>query len=135
MDHLVEVILSLDLVSAEFYQGIYSFCPELLLEGDDRYIFGLFAKLLRVLEKSGWLTKDVAKASVEEFSSYVVEVRVRHQDSDRNAAEIVNVVAYLLANYSFSCRHNLVRVLKLCSFVAMCLPLKLPVVDIDTSEK
>ena len=59
MDRLVEVILSLLLVSAEFYQGIYSFCPELLLEGVDRYIFGLYAKLLRVLEKSGWLTKDV----------------------------------------------------------------------------
>ena len=71
---------------------------------------------------------------MEEFTSYVVEVRVRHQDSDRNAAEIVNVVAYLLADYSFLCRHNLVRVLKLCSLVAMRLPSKLPVVDIDTSD-
>ena len=134
MDRLVEVILSLHLVSAEFYQGIYCFCPELLLEGDDRYIFGLYAKLLRVLKKSGWLTTDVAKASLEEFTSYVVEVRVRHRDSDRSAAEIVDIVAYLLADYSFLCRHNLVRVLKLRRLVAMRLPLKLPVVDIDTSD-
>ena len=134
MDRLVEVILSLHLVSAEFYQGIYCFCPELLLEGDDRYILGLYAKLLRVLEKSGWLTTDVAKASLVEFTSYVVEVRVRHRDSDRSAAEIVDIVPYILADYSFCCRHNLVRVLELCSLVAMRLPLKLPVVDIDTSD-
>ena len=77
---------------------------------------------------------DVAKASVEEFTSYVVEGRVRHQDSDPNAEQIVNVVAYLLADYSFLCRHNLVPVLKLCSLVAMRLLFKLPVVDIDTSD-
>ena len=104
------------------------------MEGDDRYIFDLFAELLRVLKKSGWLTTDVAKASLAEFTSCVVEVRVRHRDSDRSAAKIVDIVAYLLADYSFLCRHNLVRVLKLCSLVAMRLPLKLPVVDIDTSD-
>ena len=134
MDRLVEVILSLHLVSAEFYQGIYCFCPKLLLEGDDRYIFGLYAKLLRVLEKSGWLITNVAKASLEEFTSYVVEVRLRHRDSDRITAEIVDIVIYLLADYGFLCRHNFVRVLKLCSLVAMRLPLKLPVVDIDFSD-
>ena len=28
IDHLVDFILSLHLVSADFYQGVYSFCPE-----------------------------------------------------------------------------------------------------------
>ena len=63
-----------------------------------------------------------------------MEVRVRHRDSDQSAAEIVDIVAYLLADYSFLCRHNLVRVLKLFSLVAMRLPMKLPVVDIDTLD-
>ena len=49
LDRLVDVILSLNLVSSEVMQGLYSFCPEILLEGDDQHIFCLFGKLLTVL--------------------------------------------------------------------------------------
>ena len=78
MDHLVDAILSLHLVTGNFYQGIYCFCPEMVLEGDDRYIFGLFDKLVRVLEKVGCLSRDAVNASVDEFAAFVVDVRFRH---------------------------------------------------------
>ena len=37
LGRLVETILSLSLVSADVTQGLLSFCPEILLEGDDQY--------------------------------------------------------------------------------------------------
>ena len=36
---LIDGILGLTLERADFLQGVYAFCPELLLEGDDRYVF------------------------------------------------------------------------------------------------
>ena len=53
MDRLVDVLLENNLVSSDFLQGAYCFCPELLLEGDDRYVFQLFSRLVQVLERSG----------------------------------------------------------------------------------
>ena len=53
LDHLVDIILSLYLVSSNVMQGLYSFCPEILFEGDDHHVFQLFRKLLSVLKKSG----------------------------------------------------------------------------------
>ena len=47
LDGLVDVILSLNWVSSEVTQGLYSFCPEILLEGDDQHIL-----LLTVLTRS-----------------------------------------------------------------------------------
>ena len=75
MDRLVDVLLESSLISSDFLQGVYAFCPELLLEGDDRYIFRLFSKLLRVLERSGALSSEEAKSGSEEFVTFVVDAR------------------------------------------------------------
>ena len=58
VDRLVNIILSLHVLSVDFYQGVYAFCPMLLLEGDNQDNFGLFSKLLRVLKKSDLLSGD-----------------------------------------------------------------------------
>ena len=134
MDHLVDAILSLHLVTGNFYQGIYCFCPEMLLEGDDRYIFGLFGKLVRVLQKVGWLSRDAVNASVDEFDAFVAEARFRHGESGRAASAINDVVAYLLSDYGFLFRHNLVRVLQLRNLVVLKNPMRLPSIDIDRSD-
>ena len=78
-DCLTDAILGLTLVRADFLQDVYSFCPELLLDVDDRCVFQLFAKLLRVLERSGSLSFEESKASSEEFTTFVVDARRRHQ--------------------------------------------------------
>ena len=134
MNHLVDAILSLHLVTGNFYQSIYCFCPEMLHEGDDRYIFGLFGKLLRVLEKVGCLSRDAVNASIDEFAAFVVEARFRHEESERSASAINDVVTYLLSDYGFLSRHNLVRVLQLCSLVVLKNPMRLPSIDIDLSD-
>ena len=134
IDYLVDAILSLHLVIGNFSQGIYCFCPEMLLEGDDRYIFGLFGKLVRVLEKVGCLSRVAVNASIDEFAAFVVEARFRHEESERSASAISDVVTYLLSDYGFLSRHNLVRVLQLCSVVVLKDPVRLLLIDIDLSD-
>ena len=53
IDYLVYKVLSHPVFSLKFMQGLYCFCPELLLESDDHHVFSLFNKLLCVLERSG----------------------------------------------------------------------------------
>ena len=92
VDHLVNVLLAQHAVSADFSSGIYCFCPELLLEGDDQRVFQLFCRVVRVLEKSGSLTPSVAWSSVEEFTTFVVDIRRRHVESGMSAENISDVV-------------------------------------------
>ena len=124
MDRLVDVLLESNLVSSDFLQGAYSFCPELLLEGDDRYIFRLFSKLVRVLERSGALSSEEAKSGSEEFVTFVVDARRRHADAERSAESIADVMSYFLTDYSFLARKDLCRILKLC-----CLVMRSPAID------
>ena len=42
VDRFVELVLALQAASSEFMSGLYCFCPELLLEGDDKHVFDLF---------------------------------------------------------------------------------------------
>ena len=117
MDRLVDVILECYVVASDFLQGVYSFCPELLLEGDDRYIFRLFGKLVQVLERSGALSHDDARTGTEEFVTFVVDVLSRHMDSGNGAESIADVVRDLLVDYSFLARRSLCRILRLCCLV------------------
>ena len=46
LDQFVEKIHKTVYCSSSISQGLYSFCPELLFEGDDVIVFDLFAKLV-----------------------------------------------------------------------------------------
>ena len=117
MDRLVDVLLENNLVSSDFLQGAYCFCPELLLEGYDRYIFQMFSKLVQVLERSGALSCEEAKSGTEEFMTFVVDARLCHDGSESSAENISDVVTYLLSDYSLLSRKNLCRIFKLCYLV------------------
>ena len=88
VDHLVETILSQHVISSDFVQGLYCFCPELLLEVDECFIFQLFSRLLRVLERSAFWAESEARASVDEFTTFVVDARVCHHESGENAEKL-----------------------------------------------
>ena len=109
-DHFVEVILSRHVVASDFAQGVYCFCPELLWEEDGMHVFLLFKNLVRVFGKNGSLSSTVSKAAVDEFMSYVVDVRARRSSSDGKAEDIVNIVTYLLADHIFMSRRHLCHV-------------------------
>ena len=134
VDRLVDVILSQHVVSSDFLQGLYCFCPELLLEGDDRHVFRLFSRLVRVLERCGCLPGGDAQASREEFTTLIVDARTRHRESERSAEQIEDVITYLLSDYSFMSRRSLVRVLKVCCLVIDRPQKKIPNIDIDLKD-
>ena len=107
---LVDGILSSRAASSVLVQEQYSFCPELSLEGDDQNVFSVFNKLLRVLEWSGVVTSTESNVAVEEFLTFVVDIRAPHGSSGRSASDIGDLVAYLLADFGFLARQNLYRV-------------------------
>ena len=134
VDRLVDVILGQQVVSSDFLQGLYCFCPELLLEGDDRHVFQLFSRLVRVLERCGCLSGSDARASLEEFTTFVVDARTRHRESEKSAEQIEDVIAYLLSDYSFMSRRRLVRVFKVCCLVIDRPQKKMPEIEIDLKD-
>ena len=130
MDRLVDAILAQQPVTGEFSRGLYAFCPELLLEGDDRRMLELFQKLVRVLELSGCVTALESRTAVEEYSTFVVDARRRHLSGGCSAEEIPDVKQYLFSDYSFLSRKALCRVFKLCCLVVLKPRSDFPSVDI-----
>ena len=119
MDRLVDATLAQQPVTGEFSRGLYAFCLELLLEGDDRHMLELFRKLVRVLESSGYVSALESRTAVEEYSTFVAEARERHASADCSAEDIPDIVQYLLSVYSFLSRRALCRVFKLCCLVVL----------------
>ena len=131
MNRLVDAILAQQPVTGEFSCGLYAFCPELLLEGDDRHMLELFPKLVPVLESSGCVSAVESRTAVEEYSTFVVEARKRHASGGSSAEYISDIVQYLLSDYSFLSRKALCRVFKLCCLVVLKPRGDFPAVDIS----
>ena len=104
MDRLVAAILAQQPVTGEFSCGLYAFCPELLLEGDNYRMLELFRKLVRVLESSGCVTALESRTAVEEYSTFVVVARKRHLSGGCSAEDISDNMQYLLSDYRFLSR-------------------------------
>ena len=45
IDRLVSLVLASTAVTSGVSRGLYAFCPEIMLEGDDHHIFELFGSL------------------------------------------------------------------------------------------
>ena len=88
IDRFVDVILTQCCASSHFTRYVYCFCPELLLEGGDEYIFGLFNDLVALLGRCKVVSDVESGAATEKFLSFVVDVRARHSSSSQNAEEI-----------------------------------------------
>ena len=134
IDRFVDVILAQYPISTDFLRYAYCFCPELLLEGGDEYIFGLFNGLVALLRRCKVVSDTEASSATEEFLSFVVDVRARHNSSSRSAEDIVDVVSFLLSDYAFLARKNLCRTFKLCCLVIVRPQQNFPAVDIELSN-
>ena len=134
IDRLIVMLLkTTSATSSAVSKGLYSFCPEMKLEGDDTTTFALFAGLCKVLETCGVIPSDVSRAAVEEYTSYVVERRKSHLSSGQAASGNADVVRHLLLDFWFQARHRVLRVCKLCcQFVGMP-AIKYPAVTFDHS--
>ena len=134
IDRLIVMLLKNSSATSAISEGLYSFCPELMLEGDDTTAFALFAGLCKVLEACGVISSDVSKAAVEEYTSYEVERRKTHLSSGQSASSVTDVVRHLLLDFGFQARHRVLRVFKLCCLFAGMPAVKYPVVTFDLSS-
>ena len=100
-------------VTSGVSRGLYSFYMETLLEGDSSNVFGIIADLCKISVDCGLLPLDASKAAVDEFCSFVVERGRQHVSSDRAASSILDVLAFLLGDFSFQARRHVLRVFKL----------------------
>ena len=116
---------------ADFMCGMYCFCPELLLKGDDRPVFDIFCKFVRILEHCGAVSFLEASSAVEKFLTYVVDARSRHVSGNKSAEKICDIMSHLLSDYSFLARKTLCQVFKLCCLVAIKPCKSFPVEEID----
>ena len=73
IDHLVFVLLESVTVTSGVAQGLYSFCPDIMLRGDDQDVFELFSYLCQLFDSCNVLCPDEVKAAKEDFRSYVIE--------------------------------------------------------------
>ena len=133
VDRLIVFLVENSCGKSVIAKRFYSICPELLLEGDNSTAFELFTELGCNLVGCAVLTSDEAKASVEEYTSYVVETRRYHKRSGQAASGNAYVIQYLLRDFSFQARHRLLRVFKLCCLVIGMPREKYHVVSLDLS--
>ena len=113
IDRFVFLILDNVTVTSGISCGLYSFRPEIMLEGDDQHVFELFSSLCELFATCNVLSSDELKAASAEYKSYDVE-RQRHPENATYAAsEIHDVVQFLLRDFGFQSR--LVRLYCGCS--------------------
>ena len=134
LDSLVEHLLSLVYATSSVSRGLYCFCPELLLEGDDLSVLDLFSRLLRVFQDSGYLTAEESIGAREEFATFVVDIRLSHKSSESRAEDIADIVTYLSKSYILLQRRNLLRVFQLSCLVVFMPVADMPGVDLDFSD-
>ena len=133
VDRLISILLESTYARSFIAKGMCSFCPELMLEGDDVAVFSLFADLCRILVSCGSLSVDESSAALEEHTSFIVEKRGYHSSSGQSAGDIVDVVPYLLRDVGFLSRPHLLRVFKLCCLVSGVSASRYPAVSLALS--
>ena len=113
IDRFVFLILDNVTVTSGISRGLYSFCPEIMLEGDDQHVFGLFNSLCELFLTCNVLSPDELKAASAEYRSYVEERRRHHEKSTYAASEIQDVVQFLLRDFGFQFRTHILRLSKI----------------------
>ena len=73
---------------------------------------------MRLLERCKVVTGVEAKCAIEKLSTFVVDIRARHVSDDQSAEGITDIIANLLADYSFWPERSF-DVFKLCCMVVV----------------
>ena len=131
IDRLVSLILTSTAVTSGVSRGLYAFCPEIMLGGDDHHIFELFGSLCDLFRSCHVMSSDGLNAAVAEFKSSVIEKRRHYEDATCAASEIPDVVQFLLRDFAFQSRTHVFRLFKVCCLVVGVPKSNLPAVTID----
>ena len=131
IDRFVSLILTSTAVTSGVSRGLYAFCPEIMLGGDDHQIFELFGSLCDLFKSCHVMSSDGLNAAAAEFKSYVIEKRRHYEDATCAASDISDVVQFLLRDFAFQSRTHVFRLFKICCLVVGVPKSSLPAVTID----
>ena len=67
----MNVLFAQHVLSADFFTEFTASVSNSYSEGDDQRVFQLFSQLVRLLEKSGSNSSNIAQSSMEEFTTFV----------------------------------------------------------------
>ena len=109
-DHFVSCILSSVSARSPIGRGLSSFCPEILIGGDEHSATSLFVELVNALGRLKWLKSTEKEASKSEFQSFVRDQRELEYGSGVRRPEIGNILTTYLSQLSFRSRRNLFKV-------------------------
>ena len=96
--------------TSDLGRSLSCFCPDILLQGDDLWIFDAFGKLVGCLRKAGRLSDVQAIDAQNEFKSFVVAVRAKHKRVDPGT--IQDVFKFILGCDAINSRGALRNVVK-----------------------
>ena len=131
IDRLVSLVLASTAVTSGVSRGLYAFCPEIMLEGDDHHIFELFGSLCDLFRTCHVMSSYGLNAAAAEVKSYAIEKRRHYEDATCAASEIPDVVQFLLRDFAFQSRTHVFRLFKICCLVVGVPKSSLPAVTID----
>ena len=109
IDRFVSLILASTTVTSVVSRGLCSFCPEIMLEGDDHHVFELFGSPCDLFKVCHVLPSDSLNAAAAEFKSYLIEKRRHHEVAICAASEILDVVQFLLRDFAFQSQTHVFR--------------------------
>ena len=112
LEAFTNTVLSTVAARSKLGQYVSSFCPEIIIKGDDHSAFFLFGELLDGLIACGWKKGSTVEACKAEFQSFVNNQRQLECHASRKHSDISNVMSYLTQQSGFCSRRHLYR---LCS--------------------
>ena len=93
-EDLVNTILSTVAARSPIGHGLSSFCPEIVIGGDDYSAFYLFGQLLDGLLELGWIRRSDIEPAKAEFHFFVRKQRQLETSGNRARVPISSVFAF-----------------------------------------
>ena len=75
LERLVEVLIGCASATSVVGRSLSCFCSDVLMGGDESFIFEAFGELVKSLQLAGRLSSVQVEEATNEFKSFVVEVR------------------------------------------------------------
>ena len=95
---------------SEAGQGLSSFCPAIIIGGDDHAQLHQLCLLLDGLLERGWIKNSENEACRAEYQSFVQEQRQLERSSTRSRPDIGGVLSFCSSQAGFSARQHLFKV-------------------------
>ena len=110
LEEFTTSVLSTVAARSKIGQGLSSFCPAIIIGGDDHAPLHLLGLLLDGLLDHGWVKGSEIEACRSEYQSFVQEQRQLERSSTRSRPDIGDVLSFCSSQAGFPARQHLLKV-------------------------